>query len=66
MAEQRELEADAIKGVEEQRITPIEYAEEEDIDHGYLAKSKPRQLFRSVLLQMFLFGAWVTPFGCAY
>lgn len=58
MTEQREFEADAIKMAEEQRIAPVEYAEQqEDIDHAYLAKSKPRRFFRSVLLQMFLFGA---------
>jgi hypothetical protein len=57
MAEQRAFEADAIKVVEESRVTPAHYDEEEDIDHSYFQKSKWARFYRSVLLQMFLFGA---------
>lgn len=57
MTEQQAFDADAIKVAEEQRVAPVEYAEDEDIDHAYLAMSGPRRFYRSVLLQMFLFGA---------
>jgi len=56
MTEQRPFEADAIKVVDESRVTTTEY-EEEDIDHSYFQKSKWARFYRSVLLQMFLFGA---------
>ena len=57
MTEQQAFDADAIKVAEEQRVAPVEYAEDEDIDHAYLAMTGPRRFYRSVLLQMFLFGA---------
>lgn len=59
MTEQRPFEADAVKVAEQHALATAGYVQgvPADIDYEYLAKPKRVRFYRSVLLQMILFGA---------